>query len=69
MSKFQQRHYEAIAKVMLDTKPDRGFGTCEAERNRELYQWEDIRDSLRELFAEDNPRFKADKFTKACSST
>ena len=30
------------------------------------YWWEDLINDFANLFAEDNPNFKRDKFTKAC---
>lgn len=67
MSMFTRRHYRAIALAMQDTKPEPGFGTCEAERNRELDQWTYTCAILECMFDADNPRFNWDWFEQACA--
>ena len=66
-TKFQQRHYEAIARLMVDHQPVWSIGT----QNMDVYngktdQWIEIVESLCHEFAQDNPRFKKTKFLKAC---
>ena len=63
---FSKRHYEAIAMVMQNTKPSPGFGTCDAERNRELDQWTKMVRALRDRFKRDNPAFLGERFERAC---
>ncbi len=52
--RFTKRHFEAIAKLMKTT-------TAQSK--------DEIIDALAKLFAEDNERFKAAKFYKACGTT
>ena len=57
---FQQRHYEAIARVM----------SYERLRMPPYYegrqQWEAVMFGLTNLFEEDNPNFDREKFESAC---
>ena len=57
-SKFQRRHYEAIAKVLRSEFN----GGLECEFITLLI----VMDKLVEMFAEDNPAFDSDKFIRAC---
>jgi len=50
MSKFQKRHYEAIAEV---------FGTF---NEKDLYHLDDIIGAFEALFINDNPRFDVQRF-------
>jgi hypothetical protein len=52
MSKFQARHYEAIATVRTNFFP----GKFKSE----------LINGLVEMFIRDNPKFKPEKFRKAC---
>lgn len=56
-SKFQQRHYEAIASAMQKTKNDNTDGG---------YAWLRIRNALVIMFQDDNPNFNRDRFINAC---
>jgi hypothetical protein len=61
---FQQRHYESIAKVMADGRPDdSSLGMAGPAM---LRQWEETIESLASAFERDNPRFKRGKFLVAC---
>jgi hypothetical protein len=60
MSKFQQRHYEAIAQLMQDVADQRGNKESKAEYR------ERIIGELCTLFASDNPHFKPERFRLAC---
>lgn len=59
-SKFQQRHYEAIAQVMRNNCPH-----PLDEQGRWLV-WLSIKSDLEALFQVDNPHFKSQKFHEAC---
>lgn len=72
-NKFQQRHYEAIAKTIADlrAKLDRGFVHGEGG-----YGWEhitprvavtEVECELANMLAADNPRFKPERFHAACN--
>jgi hypothetical protein len=56
---FQQRHFEAIATVMQETKPH------ESSENR-TYQWEADRTALAALFQRHNKNFMWNRFVAAC---
>lgn len=57
-SKFQRRHYEAIAKVLQIE-----FNVC---LESEFITLIILKDKLVRMFAEDNPAFDSDKFIRAC---
>jgi hypothetical protein len=59
---FSKRHYETIARVMQDTKPDGTFVTNQIR----LDQWAHVRDKLACAFACDNGQFKQGRFIAAC---
>jgi hypothetical protein len=57
---FTRRHFEAVADAIDGARE--GFeadGAC-------MFAVEVVADSLAALFAEDNPRFKRDRFLAAC---
>lgn len=56
MPKFQKRHYEAIADVIADARLTAN-GASAADK---------IEAGLATLFAKDNPRFKPQRFYRAC---
>jgi hypothetical protein len=59
-SKFQARHYEAIAAVMARKKPhpvNSGNATA---------QWEDTCYALAQMFAGDNRNFRQPQFLSVC---
>lgn len=62
MSKFNKRHYEAIARVMQSTCTTDGADDDEAS----VYRWHVIRGTLADMFARDNGLFKRDRFERAC---
>ncbi len=68
MSKFQQRHYEAIASLMKETTPVLNGKKDWIRDPDRLDHHYDLIKKFCEFFAADNPNFKPDKFTKACSS-
>jgi hypothetical protein len=68
MTMFQQRHFEAIAQMMQETKPD---ALANAHMNdRELLaainQWHNTRKALCDLFERHNHNFMKDRFAVAC---
>lgn len=56
---FQRRHFEAIARVMQQTKPLVAVDT-------DILQWARDRDALCILFTRENDRFNRDRFIRAC---
>lgn len=64
-SKFQQRHYEALAKVMQDAAPPAHYGNGEVNTFAKA-QWERTRTKLAEMFSADNARFNVERFERAC---
>lgn len=61
MAKFQQRHYEILARLMQDVVPE---PQTKAETRAE-YRERIIR-RMCEVFAEDNQHFNEDRFRVAC---
>ena len=57
MSKFQKRHYEAVATVMLSTRVNSVRG---------LSQWDMTVHAFIATFKHDNSKFDTAKFLKAC---
>ena len=60
MAHFAKRHYEAIAQILQDNKPNVGL------TDPSLVMWNSISCSLADLFGRDNPLFKRDRFYRAC---
>lgn len=58
---FSKGHYEKLATVLQQTKPDGSYNTNEA-----IYQWEFTRNKLAEMLAVDSGAFKRDRFIRAC---
>lgn len=58
-SKFQKRHYDAIADCIADS----GLHTNSAEA---IAQSAVIKDRLAAMFARDNKRFNRERFMRAC---
>jgi hypothetical protein len=56
VSRFNKRHYEAIATVMQEAK----------RRPEKDAQWEVILEHLVDMFARDNGQFKRGRFEAAC---
>ena len=61
MSMFQHRHYEAIAEIMADINRSIYLGEI---AEGEAFAVVDI--ALRNMFAEDNPKFNRERYIKAC---
>jgi predicted dinucleotide-utilizing enzyme len=61
MSMFQHRHYEAIAEIMADINRSIHLGEISAA---ESFGVVDI--AIRNMFAEDNPKFNRERYIKAC---
>jgi hypothetical protein len=59
-SKFQRRHYEAIAQVMASEFPTLG------KLERDMV-WIGIVSGLSMMFEEDNPNFDKARFVLACT--
>ena len=57
---FQQRHFEALAKLMQQTHPN------EADRQAAHEQWKIMCNAMCDLFNEGNPRFARGRFLRAC---
>lgn len=57
MSKYQRRHYLAIADTLKDASTDDLFAYTETVR---------IANKLADLFMRDNPRFDRQRFLHAC---
>ena len=67
MPKFQQRHYEDIAKVIADNYqciPNSSYSLLEQIQVEHTFIR--LTNDLVWLFSNDNPHFKPDKFRKAC---
>lgn len=67
---FQMRHYQAVADVIADAmenmdQPD----TREVFLNGKTAGIEEVANSLADMFAHDNERFKRDVFMSACGLT
>ena len=60
MSKFQQRHYEAIAEVMQDIQ----HNVCETPSEKELVSF--VIGKLSRMFRNDNYLFDGGRFERAC---
>lgn len=61
-SKFQRRHYQAIAEVLILSVNSQAHLFAELSA-RELI------DRFADLFSRDNPRFDKDRFLSACGLT
>lgn len=58
MADFQQRHYEALARLMQE---------CKAEHNTDQLGGLDMAiRKLTDMLARDNPRFDRGRFERAC---
>lgn len=65
MSMFTQKHYEAVAKVLAETRPtDDRPGT---EGSYRLRQWNRDVNALSAMFTDDNPRFDNERFARVCT--
>jgi hypothetical protein len=66
VSRFQTRHYQAIAEVMQAAR--RHAGDCETARNMDgqLAGIDRVERELVALFASDNSMFQAERFRRAC---
>ena len=62
-SKFERRHYEAVAAVVRSCHPDTGGGTL---LNIGKSEWEIVKFKMANMFEIDNPRFDRAKFDEAC---
>lgn len=60
-SKFQQRHYEAIAKVILTRLGIANLSNRDNAKVR-ITELDAIAVSFDKLFKADNPKYKSDKF-------
>lgn len=68
MSKFQQRHYEAVANVFKDEYWYlQGGISPDVRAHAELYevQRKNMVTRMAKMFQSDNPRFKLSKFLEA----
>ena len=61
MSMFQHRHYEAIAEIISDINRSIYLGEI---AEGEAFAVVDI--AIRNMFAEDNPKFNRERYIKAC---
>ena len=61
MSMFQHGHYEAVAEIFSDINRSIYLGEIS---EGEAFAVVDI--ALRNMFAEDNPKFNRERYTKAC---
>ena len=64
-TKFQQRHYEAIAQAIQDEKASYSHMVPES-RDHYVNTLLSFEESLASLFARDNPLFDRDRFLRAC---
>jgi hypothetical protein len=60
---MQRRHYEMIAAILANAKPDHAAKTPDA-----YAQWMVSLDRFATTFKLDNPRFDRDRFIKACGA-
>ena len=58
---FQKRHYEKIAEVLRQVKPEQR----DPQYFGRFITWTAIRRSLMDLFKSDSPKFNEDKFYEA----
>jgi hypothetical protein len=65
MSKFNKRHYEAIALVLQDTFPAKENDELSTFQDKFL-QWNAIRQELADTFKRDNSLFDDYRFKFAC---
>lgn len=67
--KFSKRHFEAIAKVLRDTRfeIDQNKLLGVTEKCNKLVGVSTVEINLRQLFKEDNPKFKTLRFANAAS--
>ena len=63
MTKFSQRHYEAIAEVISHR---RLVHLAQGITGQAVWELDNVEEGLIELFRGDNPRFKESIFRKAC---
>ena len=63
-SRYSKRHYEDMAAMIRDLRPDMGF---DLYTRGERAAYDAIANRLIELFKADNPRFDADRFEEACN--
>ena len=61
MSKFSQRHYEAIANCVAIVEERVGIGQIDANE-----AFSDLVDCLKWVFRQDNAKFNESVFDKAC---
>ncbi len=61
-SKFQQRHYEALAQAIQDQKASYAGDGAELRQN----VMQDFAEELAARFARDNGLFNRDRFLRAC---
>ncbi len=61
MSKFQQRHYEAIAEMMQDA-----FELQESHPTDSIIAIQQVENLLTNLFQSDNYQFMPERFRRAC---
>lgn len=60
---FQKRHYEQIAQVLRETRPENDGEVGLYMDN--MRQWETTAHAMIKLFVQDNPKFDMDRFIKA----
>jgi hemoglobin-like flavoprotein len=61
--RFQQRHYESVARTLLEAKANQLVSV----RSDTLHAWENIVETFADMFARDNPAFKRNRFYAACA--
>ena len=66
-SKFQRRHYEAVAKALASTVPS--ISLSKPMFYAKASQWLDTYDALANMFMDDNPSFNNTSFIDACKWT
>lgn len=62
---FTRQHYAAIAAELAAKRPPAGTGGWPLEA---LDEWVCIVEGMADLFQQDNPRFKRDRFMKAAGN-
>ena len=58
-SKFEKRHYEAVAEIFRVNYPLSGDGLDRS-------MWEDLQKEFSDMFAAENGRFRPVQFLEAC---
>jgi hypothetical protein len=62
-----KQHFEALAKALLDAKPERNKHHEPLADVCMLAQWEECVNAVASVCQQFNPRFDRDKFREACA--